>query len=101
MDNYTNKKDDKQTVSEPEYFEIRSSIRENIRFMNQVGEKEAALVVLSLQHTPTQINYHVISRSLITRKKMYRSLDLINNIRNKWVFHVVKKRFYILTQLPD
>ena len=55
MDNYTNKKDDKQTESEPEYFEIRSSIRENIRFMNQVGEKEAALVVLSLQHTPTQI----------------------------------------------
>ena len=55
MDNYTNKKDDQQTVSEPEYFEIRSSIRENIRFMNQVGEKEAALVVLSLQHTPTQI----------------------------------------------
>ena len=39
MDNYTNKKDNKQMMSEPEYFKIRPPIRKKIRFTSQVREK--------------------------------------------------------------
>ena len=40
MDNYTNEKNDKQMMSEPEYFKIRPPIRKKINFTSQMEGKK-------------------------------------------------------------
>ena len=56
VDDNTNKKYDKQMMSEPEYFKIRPSIREDTKFTHQVGEAEAPFTLGNiLQYFPTQI----------------------------------------------
>ena len=56
MDDNTNKKDDKQMMSEPEYFKIRPSIRKKTKFTHQVGEAEAPFTLGNiLQYFPTKI----------------------------------------------
>ena len=73
MNDYTNKKDDEQMMSEPEYFEIRPSIREMAKFTHYIGEKCAnypGQCFAIFPYANSVIEY--IYPTLLNRQKKYR-----------------------------
>ena len=71
MDNYTNKKDNKQMMSEPEYFKIRPPIRKKIRFTSQVREKK---VLYSIKK---QKCFFIESKNIVST---FKSIYLISSV---------------------